>query len=311
MARWIAVWATLSLPLTSTAQDSPENPPADAPTPPGPGSQPENVEAAQNARGHFRVGMQHFDAREFREAIHQFQLAAHLVPSADLWFNIARAYEEINTLEGLEQAVEHYQKYLRDRVDPPDREEVETHIAELQARIAAQRAALLNRPTTGTVRVSSNVEGAALEIDARDLGQTPIAAPLSLDPGSHRLQLQQEGYIPFRADLRVGGGVTTAAYADLLPETRYEAVRGRRIFTWITAGLAVVAAGTSIGFGVHARSLVNEDRDDDVRRNARTSDYLLGAAIGLGVVAFILYFIEGRAIGTIRIAPDGTRERID
>lgn len=274
------------------------------------GATPENAEAAQQARRHFRRGMEHFEARAFRDAIHEFQLAANLVPSADLWFNIARAYEELNSHAEMEQAIEFYQRYLRDRVDPPDREEVEAHIENLRRRAEALRQAMLNRPTTGTVRVSSNVEGAAIEVGGRDHGETPVAAALSLDPGEHDLQLRQEGYVPFRARLLVSRGVTTAAYADLLPETRYEAVRGRRIFTWITTGLAVAAVGTSIGLGVHARSFVNTDFDE-ARRFARISDYVLGAAIGLGVVALILYFVEGRAIGTVRIAPDGTRERID
>src|SRR5690606_9604956 len=58
------------------------------------GASPENLEATQRAREHFMAGVEHFSAHRYREAIRAFSLAAQLVPSADLWFNIARAHEE-------------------------------------------------------------------------------------------------------------------------------------------------------------------------------------------------------------------------
>ena len=256
--------------------------------------------------------MEQFEARNFREAIHAFQLAASLVPSADLWFNIARAYEELNDEPSLRQAVEFYQRYLRDRVDPPDRAQVEAKIASLQERAEAARQARLSRPTTGTLRVSSSVEGAAVRVGEEDLGTTPVAAPVTLPEGTHRVEVAQEGYIPFRGDVRVAPGVASAAYADLSPATQYRAVRGKRIFTWIVGGLAVAGIATSIGLGARARSFTRgspTDEDyDDARDLSAISDYVLGASMALAVGAIILYFVEGRAIGTERIGPEEAGE---
>ncbi len=80
------------------------------------GASPEDPQAAQRARERFQAGMEHFEAHRYRDAIHEFELAASLVPSADIWFNIARAWEELREFE---PAIEYYQRYLRDRVDPP------------------------------------------------------------------------------------------------------------------------------------------------------------------------------------------------
>ncbi len=77
----------------------------------------QSAATARKAQQHFEQGLHQFEAHHFREAIEEFELAANLVPSADLWFNIARAHEELNEYD---EAIQYYQRYLRDRVDPPD-----------------------------------------------------------------------------------------------------------------------------------------------------------------------------------------------
>ncbi len=297
--------------LPASVARAQEGPAPDGPPAAQAGSeQPENIEAAREARVHFQTGMEHFDARRFRPAIREFQLAAQLVPSADLWFNIARAHEELSEHE---QAVEYYRRYLRDRVDPPDRERVEQHIGNLEERAEAARRARRHAPTTGTLRIRSSVEGSLVSVDGRELGRAPIAAPLSLPPGRHRLSVREEGYVPFESEVQVEAGVTTAAYADLEPATDYRAVRGGRLFTWITAGLGVVALGTSIYFGARAASLSGDAGDattmaeqeaflDDARGWAARSDYALGGAIVLGIGSVVLWFIEGSSVSTERVS---------
>lgn len=263
---------------------------ADAPAP-------EDLAATREARAHFQAGVEHFSAHRYREAIRAFSLAAQQVPSADLWFNIARAHEELSEYD---EATDYYQRYLRDRVDPPDRARVEAHIVDLQARAEAQREARRTAPTTGTLRLSVNREGATVELDGEDAGDAPW--PRELAPGRHTLDVDREGYIPFRSEVTIEAGVPTAAYADLTPETRYRSIQGERIFTWIAWGLGAAALGVSIGLGIEAGS-----RQDDLpsaRTWAAYSDGLLGAAIGLGVVGLILWFVEGRSVGTERVTVD-------
>ncbi|MFK8000507.1 MAG: PEGA domain-containing protein [Polyangiales bacterium] len=257
---------------------------------------PENRSAVEQAREHYRSGMTHFDAHDYRSAIAEFHLAARLVPSADLWFNIARAHEEVGELL---PAVEHYQLYLRDRVDPPDREAVEARIASLQQRAEEARLAAERAPTTGTLRLSSNLDGAQVRLDGRDIGRSPLTDPMELSPGRHELALELDGYLPFRSTVRLEAGLTTAAYADLQPATGYRAVRGRRLWTWIAGGLAVAGGAAAIGLGVHAAGLRDENLTD-ARRWARYSDIALGSAVVMALTSVILYFVEGRAVETER-----------
>lgn len=291
--RLLAIWACgLSLPATAEAQEA-ESEPEQASDGP---QNPEDRSAVDRAREHYRSGMTHFDAHDYRSAIAEFHLAARLVPSADLWFNIARAHEEVGELL---PAVEHYQFYLRDRVDPPDRQAVEARIASLQQRAEEARAADERAPTTGTLRLTSNLEGALIRLDGRDIGHSPLTEPMELSPGRHELALEHDGYLPFRSTVRLEAGLTTAAYADLQPATGYRAVRGRRVWTWITGGLAIAGGAAAIGLGVHAGGLRDENLDD-ARRWARYSDIALGSAVVMALTSVILYFVEGRAVETER-----------
>lgn len=242
--------------------------------------------------------MAHFQARRYRDAIHSFQVVAELVPSADLWFNIARAHEELGEWD---LAIEHYRRYLRDRVDPPDRAQVEQHIAALEERAEAARAARASAPTAGTLSVRIAVEGASVRLDDRDLGTSPISDDVTLDPGSHQLLVTRDGYLPFAAAIGIEAGLRTAAYVDLRPETRYRTIAGDRIVTWIAFGLAAAALGTSIGLGIEATSRQSADLSS-ARQWGGYSDGLLGAAIGLGALGLILWFVEGRAVGTETIS---------
>lgn len=267
---------------------------------------PENIEATRQARRHFLAGVEHFTAHRYRDAIRSFSLAAQLVPSADLWFNIARAHEELSEYD---EAIEYYQRYLRDRVDPPDRADIERHIEDLRARAEREREARRTAPTTGTLRLAANREGAAIQLDGQDAGTSPWPEPRELAPGRHSLVVTREGYIPFRSEVSIEAGVPTAAYADLTPETRYRAIHADRVFTWIAWGLGVASLGVSIGLGVEAAS--REPNLDAMREWAAYSDAALGAAIGLGVVGLILWFVEGRSVATERItAPEEADTRV-
>ncbi|MBO6938843.1 MAG: PEGA domain-containing protein [Deltaproteobacteria bacterium] len=266
--------------------------------PPSEVGSPEDADSARRAREHFLSGMEHFEAHRYRPAIHDFELAAELVPSADLWFNIARSHEELGEYE---PAIEHYRRYLRDRVDPPDKAQVEQRIASLEQQAEAARQAANQRPTTGTLRVTANMEGVDVQLDDRSIGQTPLTTPISLEPGRHRLRLEREGYVPFRSEVRVEAGLVTAAYADMVPATRYRAIRGKRIATWIVGGLAIAGIGTAIGLWGHARGLAADGNYEEARDWGRYSDFAWGGAALLAVTAAILYFVEGRAVGTERV----------
>ncbi len=269
----------------------------------------EQGDSAARAREAFQQGVANYQAQRYVDAIHDFQVAASLIPSADLWFNIASAYEQLSRSRGeltdYEQAIAHYRRYLTEQVDPPDRAQVEANIAVIAERLEAARAAQTVTATHGTLRVQAEVDGAAVSVDDAPVGQTPIAEGLELPPGRHRVEATLEGHLPFLAEVSLDIGVTTTTHVTLLPARTHRAIVQSPVFAWVAWGLAVASLGASIGVGIHAASLVPTTYDPSFDQYAEprtwgaVSDALLAATAGLATVGIALFFIEGRAIGTV------------
>lgn len=292
---------------TARAQDDAGVPPPDEHASETVGHQ--DADAAARAREEFQAGVAHFSAERYSDAIHSFQIAASIIPSADLWYNIARSYEELARTRGeasdYEQAIAHYQRYLTARVDPPDRATVEQQIANLTERLESVRATAHVLPSTGTLRLRSDHDGATVRVDDREVGTTPIDADVQLDPGVHQLRADLEGFIPFVGQVTIEAGSTTSSRIELAPAHRYRAVHGERLFTWVAFGLAGAALATSIGVGVYAadqQSAALNPYDAIRLENARGisawSDAALGATMGLAILGVILFFVEGNSVGT-------------
>ena len=135
------------------------------------GKRPENPDVASEARSHFNRGFREFEKRHYREAIREFELAAKLVPSADLWYNIARAHEELSEYG---PAIEAFRRYLRDRVDPPDRARVEARIKSLAERLKEQQEKNRTGPKKGELSIRGVSSSAQLRVGGKKyLFRTP------------------------------------------------------------------------------------------------------------------------------------------
>jgi len=98
----------------------------------------------------------------------------------------------------------------------------------------------------GTVALSVSERGAAPLLDGAPLEGRPI--PI----GPHSVSVEREGFEPWSRQIEVAAGEVTTLEAVLLPtapyRARYEArANGMRIASYVMAGLAVAAIGTSVG----------------------------------------------------------------
>jgi tetratricopeptide (TPR) repeat protein len=252
-----------------------------------PGKRAPGGEVGSEARRHFASAMAHYRARRFREAIHDFELSIAKVPSAAVWFNIGRAHEQLGEFR---LAVESYRRYLRDDPNAPDALELAAHIDALTSRSEASASALARNTDRGALAIDADQAGAVVLLDGRRLGVAPIDRILEVTPGSHRLHVSREGYVPFRSQVEVQPGALSAAYVDLQPLTAHRHAAGPKLWTWLAVGASAAALLTSGAFGVVA--LDNREQGDfaGARRWARASDFTLGGALTLAVSATILHF---------------------
>lgn len=242
------------------------------------------------ARAHFEAGLEHYRARRFREAIRELELAQAEVSSAEIWFDIGRAHEQLGEYG---PAIESYRLYLRDRVDAPDAQEVHSRIDALVALAQAQK----NRPRSAVnpssaLAIDAAQPGAIVLLDGRQVGVGPLDQIVEVPPGRHRLEAIRSGFVPFRARLDIGSGAVYAAYVDMHPLSGPTDAPRSRLWTWVTASGSAAALLASGGLGLEA--MHERDRGDlrAARRWASASDLVLGGAISLALLATVLYFAE-------------------
>ncbi len=100
------------------------------------------ADTRNEARRHFKTGMELVGKKRFPEAIKELEKAYEILPHPNVAFNIAQAQAEAGNLD---LAVRAYKTYLKS--DPPDRVEVAAIVQQLEEKLAGQKAA--TAPPTG------------------------------------------------------------------------------------------------------------------------------------------------------------------
>jgi hypothetical protein len=147
----------------------------------------------QQARALFRQGNRLYDRQDYEGALHRYRQAAKLYSSYKIDLNIA------NTLDIMGrriEAVKLFEKFL-------ERAKGEAPRAALRA--AQQRYDALRRKLV-SIQVLCSAEGADVTVDDEVVGVTPLQSGIYLEPGSHRLSLRKQGYMPFELELALGAG---------------------------------------------------------------------------------------------------------
>ena len=121
-ATGIVIAIALLLPAWASGQG--KVPPAAAPT-----------KEKTEAKLHYDQGTVHFNRDGWPQAIEEFKAAYRTFPDPTLLYNIAQCHRKMGNPT---EALNFYKKYLRERPDAPNRNEVEKRIDELQAVLAAQ-----------------------------------------------------------------------------------------------------------------------------------------------------------------------------
>lgn len=147
---------------------------------------------AAQARFHDQEARSHYEAGRFEQALEEFFLAERLAPNPRTVFNIALCFDRLHREE---EAYLFYQEYAAsDDADETRRSFVLTALARLEPRLAR-------------VRVDSDPPGATVYVDGRDhgaYGTTPRV--LALPAGSHRVQLEREGYVVAESEVLLARG---------------------------------------------------------------------------------------------------------
>ena len=86
----------------------------------------------------------------------------------------------------------------------------------------ASGAAIVSEPSTQpdrtTLEVNANISGAAVLVDGREVGKTPLTG-VHVSPGEHRISVEKEGYEPYSKRIRLEAGRSMSMHVHLIRET--------------------------------------------------------------------------------------------
>jgi hypothetical protein len=141
-------------------------------------------DAKARAQEHLDRGNQLLDARAFDGALAEFRAAYGAFSSPKILYNQAEAECELGRFV---DAAAHYDAFLRGFAQPETDEDARRIEAARQAaRAARAKIATIDPNAAGAVEVL---------VDARSFGKTPLAQPIAIDPGRHRISFRRAGAV--------------------------------------------------------------------------------------------------------------------
>jgi hypothetical protein len=156
------------------------------------------------ARRHYEVGLDLARAGRYEEALQEFLLAYEKSPHFAVLYNIGQAYIGLERPVEALSALERYSKEGGGEI-PPDR------VERINKQIAAQRARV------GELRILVNVPGAAIELDGKLAGTSPMLEPLLVAPGTHLMSVTAPDRPPLVRSVTGAAGQALDLAVELAP----------------------------------------------------------------------------------------------
>ncbi|HEY2517159.1 MAG TPA: PEGA domain-containing protein [Polyangiaceae bacterium] len=192
---------TRPLVLAATLTGAPLAAHAQAPEAP---SAPDDATARAEASTRFKRALELFDEDNFAAALVEFRKAYELTHNSKVLYNVGQVCFQIHDYVCAVDALERYVGEPGAEISPERGADVARDLATLKARI-------------GTVTVTTDVPDAAITIDDVARGATPLAGPVRLNAGRHRIVAAKAGMVPAVRAVDVAGADAVQVSLVLTP----------------------------------------------------------------------------------------------
>ena len=180
------------------------------------------------ARADYESGRMLFGDNDYKAAALKFRSAYDQAKDARLLWNIAVCEKAQRHYARVQELVELYIAEGQGVISPAERRDADELLKTVE-------------PLVVRLRVSADQAGAVVAVDGEEVGKTPLAAPLRVDVGTHKITLMKAGYRTFERT-----GTFTAAVATI--DARLVPPQGV-LEVDAPKDAAVLVDGTSVGQG--------------------------------------------------------------
>jgi hypothetical protein len=289
----VAVALTHASPLCAQPPSGEPSPASSEPEAPAGAATP-----SEQARALFLQGQEAYQHGDYDAAVERWTEAYGLDARPALQYNLAQAYGRLGRLVEERDALERY----IESADPED-----SLLAAARARVATLR----ERLARTSIHVEGGVPGAVLLVDGEERGRLPLSEPVSVEPGSHRIEARAEGYVTFRSTAVVPASevvdVPIAMTAITSAPTPTSSIA---LFAGGGGALAVGVALGAVAFAKSGDAMDGTAGADRAHAMALTADVLYGVGGAALVTGLVLYLVRGDegdgdpdATSRVRVAP--------
>ena len=187
----------------------------------------------REAAAHYHEGRRLFDQELYDAAIERFRRAHELYPAPANVYNIAKSYERLGASSLCAESFHSYLQLYEATHGRPAPDAVDVRNAIEKCRLGARI----------PLSIESDPPGATVYLDAMDkvVGQTPYST--NTDPGTYRIKLTMDGYVPFERTLQIRPGEPLKVVFKL---EKFKAI-GRLAVQANVVGAAIYVDGKNIG----------------------------------------------------------------
>ncbi len=147
----------------------------------------------EEAKRHYARGVELYKQGVDEGALAELERAYALSPNYRVLYNVGLVELDLKDLAGALRAFTRFLAEGGDDIAPARRTEVAARIAKLGEQV-------------GALAIAASVDGAELTLDDMAIGTAPLAGPVKVNPGHHRVSASAAGHEPESKLVSVAGG---------------------------------------------------------------------------------------------------------
>ncbi len=180
------------------------------------------------SRKHFKAGTALMKAEDFSGASAEFKASIDLYPTKNGFYNLAGCYKALHRYGEALDVLDRMQEVLGAKLNRTMKKKVEALSLEIQTLVA-----------TLTIQVTQ--AGAAVAIDGRGVGTSPLPKPYLVGPGEHSIQVSLDGHETIERTVSLISGKTTVESFQL------ELLRAELMVSTNVSSVVIVVDGILVG----------------------------------------------------------------
>ncbi|MFT3774671.1 MAG: PEGA domain-containing protein [Minicystis sp.] len=137
----------------------------------------------QEAATRFKKGLELFKEGDYQAALIEFRRANELAPNFNVLYNIGQVYFQLQDYPNALHALQRYLEEGGNGIPAARRADVQKDIDKLKSRVA-------------NIEITSAVADAEVSIDDVSVGKTPLAKPVMVSAGRHKVTISKSGFTP-------------------------------------------------------------------------------------------------------------------